>query len=185
MAPMRKLIATVTVAAALGGGVFAISSVLPASAQSGPGSQTQPADAGGHRGRAKAALDKLVAGGIITQGQEDAVISALKGATRDGRLRPKVLRQVAEVSADAIGISVEELEAGLKSGKSIAQIAAERGVSVDSVKQALVTKATARINTAVSTGQITQQRADKILAELPALVERIVNRQGGKSLGTS
>lgn len=182
---MRKLIATITIAATLGGGVFALSTVLPASAQSGSTSQSQPADPGGYRARVKSALDKLVTDGTINQSQEDAVINALKGVARNGHRRLKALQQVAKVSADTIGISVGDLRTELRSGKSIAQVATEHGVSVDTVKQALITKATERINLAVSNGRLTQSQADKILAKLPAIVDRIVNHQGGKNLAAS
>jgi polyhydroxyalkanoate synthesis regulator phasin len=181
---MKKLIASIAIAAALGGGAFALNTVLPAGAQTDSGTQSQTGPAGAHpRGeRAKAALDKLVQDGTITQAQEDAVIQALKDALpRDGRgeLRERLLRAAIKVSAETIGITPQELRAELQAGKSIAEVAAEHNVSVDDVKQALVDAATAKINEAVANGRITQERADNLIERLPALVERVVNHHKG------
>ena len=185
MGPMKKLIASIAIAAALGGGAFALNTVLPAGAQTDSGTQSQTGPAGAHpRGeRAKAALDKLVQDGTLTQAQEDAVIQALKDALpgKDGRgpLRQKLLQAAIKVSADTIGIPPGELKTELQAGKSIAEVAAEHNVSVDDVKQALIDAATARINEAVANGRITQERADNLIERLPALVERVVNHHKG------
>jgi hypothetical protein len=185
MRPMKKLIASIAIAAALGGGAFALNTVLPAGAQTDTGTQSQTGPDGRHpRGAwAKAALDKLVQDGTITQAQEDAVIQALKDARPDrpgrGERFHKLLRATIEVSAETIGITPEELKAELQAGKSIAEVAAEHNVSVDDVKQALVDAATAKINEAVANGRITQERADNLIERLPALVERVVNHHRG------
>jgi 3-hydroxyacyl-CoA dehydrogenase len=182
---MKKLIASIAIAAALGGGAFALNTVLPAGAQTDSGTQSQPGPDGRHpRGeRAKAALDKLVQDGTITQAQEDAVIQALKDALpgKDGRgvLRHKLLQAAIKVSAETIGISPGELKTELQAGKSIAEVAAEHNVSVDDVKQALIDAATAKINDAVAKGRITQERADNLIERLPALVDRVVNHHKG------
>ena len=68
-------------------------------------------------------LDKLVADGTITQAQEDAIIQAMKDEPLRPTSRPrvapvvaafavKVLEGMLQVSADKIGVSVDDLKAG-------------------------------------------------------------------------
>src|SRR5437763_15416051 len=109
----RKLVASVAIAATIGGGAFALSTVLPAGAQTGPSTSSGAPAGGAHGPRAKAkdALDGLVTDGTINQSQEDAVIAALKGAIGDGHGggggRARALIGAAlQVSADKINISV-------------------------------------------------------------------------------
>jgi hypothetical protein len=180
---MKKLMSSIAIAAALGGGAFALNTVLPAGAQTDPGStssQSTPGRTDHPRAeRAKAALDKLVQDNTITQAQEDAVIDALKGAFpgKDGRPErlQKLLHGALDVSAKAIGISPQVLKTELQAGKSIAEVAEAHQVPVQDVQQALVDAATAKLNEAVANGRITQERADKVIARLPALAERVVN----------
>ena len=184
---LRSIAAGVAIAATIGAGAFALSTVLPAGAQTSSDSSSSSAPANGPRVRAKAALDGLVSNGTITQDQENAVVQALQGALGKGkgghaRVR-NLLGQGLKVAADKIGISVEDLRAELKDGKSIADVAAEHNVSVDDVKQALTDAATARINQAVSNGRITQDQADKIEQRLPTAIDKLVNHHRDDSSG--
>jgi hypothetical protein len=183
----RKIVATVAIAATIGGSAFALSTVLPAGAQTGPStaSSAAAAGAGGPRAKAKAALDGLVTDGTIDQSQEDAVIAALQGAI-GGRGGPRVgprargiLEKAAQVAADKIGVSVDDLKAALKDGKSIADVANEHSVSPADVQQALVDAATAKLNEAVTNGKVTQDQADKIEQRLPTTAEKVVNHHKG------
>src|SRR5262245_31571828 len=93
---MKKLLGFLAIVVALGASAFAISTVLPAGAQSGPPStsSTAPPEKGGGRAAAKSALDGLVQKGTINQDQENAVIQALKGALtgqRRGRLHQRIV----------------------------------------------------------------------------------------------
>ncbi|HRE00221.1 MAG TPA: hypothetical protein PLV68_02910 [Ilumatobacteraceae bacterium] len=97
-------------------------------------------------------LAALVADGTITQAQADAVIAAREAARPDGgfggdghggRGGPGggfgVGRGAsAETAATAIGIGTDELQAELETGKSIADVATEHGVAVQSVIDAIV-----------------------------------------------
>lgn len=79
------------------------------------------------------------------------------------------------ISAKAIGVSPQVLLAELKSGKSVAEVAGEHGVSSQTVVNALVSAADARVDHAVTTDRVTSTEASKIKAALPALVTRAVN----------
>jgi hypothetical protein len=173
--PLRKLVAGVAIAATIGLGALALGSVLPAGAQTGP---STPAAAGARAGKAKAALDKLVTDGTITQAQEDAVIAAVRtnGARPDGSRLRRLVDTVLSVSADKIGVTPDALRAELQAGKSIADVAGEHNVNVDDVKTALIAAGTAKVQQGVSAGFIKQDRADQIIAKLPTLADTVVNR---------
>src|SRR5579885_1491341 len=123
---MKKLIGSVALVAGLGLGAFALSTVLPASAQSpSSDSSSSSAPAGkpdGPKAKVKSALDGLVANGTITQQQEDAVIDALKGAIGPGG-RPglgkarALLGEAVKTAAGAIGITPDQLKSELPAGQ--------------------------------------------------------------------
>ena len=79
------------------------------------------------------------------------------------------------VSAKAIGVTPTDLRTELKSGKSIAQVAAEHNVTAQTVVNDLVTAADAKIAQAVTNKKITSDRATKIEAALPAYLTKVVN----------
>ena len=148
---MKKLIASISIAAALGGGAFVLNTVGPAAAQSTPAMESQ---------------------------------STSDGTTPDGTAqrphrrwrRARVVRGAIYVSAETIGIPRAELVQALRDGQSIAQVAEARGVSAQTVIDAIVQAGSAKADEAVAAGTITQQRADAIKARLPQVAERIVNR---------
>jgi hypothetical protein len=87
------------------------------------------------------------------------------------RLRHRELK----VAADTIGVAPATLGSDLKAGQSIADVATANGVSVDSVVNAVVSDASARIAQAVTNGRLTQAQADALTAKLPAFATRLVN----------
>ena len=89
--------------------------------------------------------------------------------------RKDLRKQAVVISASAIGVTPKALVAELKTGKSVAQVAAEHNVSASTVESALVSAADAKVAQAVSAKQITQAQADRITAALPARVAKLVN----------
>jgi hypothetical protein len=82
------------------------------------------------------------------------------------------------VAADALGITEDELRTELESGSSIADVAGERGVDVQTVIDALVADATADIDERVAAGDLTAERADELKANLAERVTDFVDRDG-------
>lgn len=89
--------------------------------------------------------------------------------------RKDLRKQAVAISASAIGVTPNALVAELKTGKSVAQVAAEHNVSASTVESALVSAADAKVVQAVSAKQITQAQADRITAALPARIAKLVN----------
>ncbi|GIK57105.1 MAG: hypothetical protein BroJett015_27680 [Chloroflexota bacterium] len=102
-------------------------------------------------------LQQLVADGTITQAQADAILSG-EGLRSIGPLM--LPEQMQAVVADALGITVAELEAARAEGKRLPELAAELGVALEDVQTAVQAAHEAAILQAVEDGLITQEQAD-------------------------
>ncbi|QXG76078.1 hypothetical protein KUM42_00385 [Modestobacter sp. L9-4] len=129
--------------------------------------------------RITTALSGLVSDGSLTQEQADEVATTLDGAGiggpgpgghgpgGPGGHGPGGGRLELSAAATALGISEDDLRTALDvEGTSLADVAAQRGVAVDTVVDALVTAAKADIAAAVQDGDLTQEQADARLADL-------------------
>jgi hypothetical protein len=85
-------------------------------------------------------------------------------------------RAVLKLVADTIGIAPKDLVAALKDGQSIAQVAEAHGVATQTVVDAVIGRATERIDKAVAAGKLDADRAAKIKERLPQRVDRLVHR---------
>ena len=74
------------------------------------------------------------------------------------------------VAAEKLGMSQTDLIAQLQSGKTIAQVAGEKNVALDTIVNAFVATRQARIAQAVATGRMTQAQVDTMLATMRAHV---------------
>jgi hypothetical protein len=83
------------------------------------------------------------------------------------------MAQTQEAAAKALGMTTDKLRVALRSGKSLAAIAKDQKVSVDSVVKAMVTAIEDRLDAAVKDGALTQAKADKMKS---SLTERITDR---------
>lgn len=135
-------------------------------------------------GALRETLGELVAEGVITQEQADAILARLKakfdqhvkdhpggpggrgalgaghgpghGFGRGGMLIPGAL----ETAATTIGISEDELVEGIKGGKTVAQVAQDKGVDPQAVIDALVTRANAKIDERAADGSIPPDKVE-------------------------
>jgi hypothetical protein len=82
-----------------------------------------------------------------------------------------------EAAAEAIGISEDELRTALADGASLAEVAADHGVDVETLADALVAEATARLDEAVADGRLTESEAAERVADLD---ERITAHLNGE-----
>jgi polyhydroxyalkanoate synthesis regulator phasin len=83
-------------------------------------------------------------------------------------------------AASYLGLSETELRAQLRDGKSLAQVARDRGKSVDGLVDALVAAAKERLDEAVAAGRITKAEESSVLNDLR---QRITNRVEATGLG--
>jgi predicted transcriptional regulator len=83
-----------------------------------------------------------------------------------------------EASATILGITADELKQGLSAGKSLSDLATEKGVDVQKLIDAQIAAITSNINQAVTDGKLTQEQANKQLTDVASIVEKIVNGKG-------
>lgn len=120
-------------------------------------------------------LAPLVEDGTITQAQADAVIDAIQEAKPDRVRGPGNRFPILEDVTGVLGMTAEELREALAGGQTLAEIAADRGVSVDDVVAAIVATMEERIAGAVEDGRLTQEEADEKLADATEKATEIVN----------
>lgn len=80
-----------------------------------------------------------------------------------------------DAAAKALGITNEQLQTDLRSGKSIADIAKEKNVPVSDVIKALTDQADARIDQAFKDGKLTQAQADNAKKKIDDVITNLVN----------
>jgi uncharacterized protein YidB (DUF937 family) len=140
-------------------------------------------------------MKKLVAtvalAGAITAGTAGAAFAADSSGTaptdpsaqtakRHPGIRLELRRAGAKVVADALGVKVTDLRAALQSGQTITQYATSLGKDPQTVTDALVNAANAKIDQLVADGKVPQDRAATIKGKVPARVDKIMNRQFGQ-----
>ena len=130
--------------------------------------------------RIKEVLDKLVAKGVITQAQEDAIVAAFKEAAgdRDEHGLKLALGDLMKISADYLGLTKDDLMAQMKAGKSLGEIA---NATAGKSREGLITFDTAHViaqlDKAVADGKITQERADEMKTHLLEHVTKFVDHK--------
>jgi hypothetical protein len=87
-----------------------------------------------------------------------------RGSRRDGQQSQRAPRL--GIVAEALDMTVEELQAEFEAGKKLPDILEELGLSQDDFEAALQAARVARIEQAVSDGDLTQEEADKILERM-------------------
>jgi hypothetical protein len=78
-------------------------------------------------------------------------------------------------AAQALGMTADELRTALQGGKSLADVAKEKGIDVSKVVDALVAQLKAHLDQEVAEGEHTQAEADQRLADAKTRIEALVN----------
>ena len=86
-----------------------------------------------------------------------------------------------DAAAKALNLSVDDLRSKLEGDKTIAQVAQEQGVDVQTVIDAMVADATAHTDHAVQDGKLTADQANERKANLQERITKLVNE--GKPKG--
>lgn len=165
----------------LGGVAFAMTPASAGTASMAPDSRTASAEQDRRDGKLKAALDALVAKGVITQAQEDAIIDVLKGDHKDHPRIREFVGDVVKSSVGYLGLPADQVKKDLRSGKSLGEIAnATPGKSRDGLLKFLDDAAGKRIEAAVDAGKITKDQAEKLRTKVDEAIVRIVDHSRTK-----
>jgi transposase-like protein len=112
-----------------------------------------------------------------------------QGDGGEGQHKLRGVRILLVIAAEQLGMTPRELLAELRAedGRTIADVANEKGVDPDTIVEAVAQKASERLAQAVEKGKITQEEADEKLATLRERVTEAINkplpanRGGGQS----
>jgi uncharacterized protein YidB (DUF937 family) len=80
-----------------------------------------------------------------------------------------------DAAAAFLGLTATQLEEALHNGKSLAQIAKDKGKSAEDLVDALVAATTKRLDQAVADGRMTKAQRDMVVADLKERTTAIVN----------
>lgn len=126
----------------------------------------------------KSILDGMVAKGLITVGQADAILAAVKAAepVRDNGTVKRVFASLLEETAKYLGLTVGELKAKLP-GTTLNQVAeTTAGKTQAGLAATLQNAVNAAIDKALAEAKITKELADKAKADAPAQIKRFVEQ---------
>jgi polyhydroxyalkanoate synthesis regulator phasin len=138
-------------------------------------------------------LDKAVEEGNLTQQQADRIRDRAEegfgpGMMGGGRGRGMMGRgmmgrgfglgmmgdsgdSLIAVAADKLGMTVDELTTQLKDGKTVADLAQEKGVDLQTIVDAFLASRQEWLSQAVTDGKITQEQADQMLENMREMIE--------------
>ena len=147
-----------------------------------------PQDGHGPQQVLKDVLDSLVKDGTITQAQADKITSSVATKVKAERSERDANRQAKRqefltTAAKAIGVSTTDLEAQLKSGTTLADVAKANNVDPNTVVVALVNELNTKIDADVASGKLTAEQGTARKAKATERVTDMVNngpRHGGK-----
>ena len=136
-------------------------------------------------------LAQKVADGEMTQEQADErLANAGKRVSErlsqpfegkpEGRAGHRGGRLGMAVITEQLGMTGQELRAELQAGKSIADVAAEQGISLESIESALMDQLSERLAERVANGDMTQAEADEKLAQASARIQERLTQPGGE-----
>jgi hypothetical protein len=138
----------------------------------------------------KQALATVTAAGVLSLGAVGTASAAsndpgtggqpaAQGQTQDRAARQGVRRGAIKVAAEAaaakIGVEVAALKEAVKGGQSVGAFAESKGVSADSVVEAVVQALNGRIDQAVADGKVDEARAAKAKERVPEFAQRLVS----------
>ena len=124
-------------------------------------------------------IDAAVAAGRLSEAEASAIKEAIRSGEGPpfGALGPGGPNGCLSLDAAAtyLGLTETQLREQVSDGKTLAQIAKDRGKSVDGLKDALTAAAKTRLNEAVEQGRFTQAQANAMLERLQSKLDDLVN----------
>lgn len=135
-------------------------------------------------------IDDAVASGELSEEQGEALKQRIEpnggffrmmpGRAEFGRHAFRMLDIDLATIASELGVTTDELQAELETGSTLSEVITAHGSTVDAVVTALVADAETELAEAVANGDLTQEQADQMLANLPdRLTQMIENGMAG------
>lgn len=113
---------------------------------------------------------------------QDAPTQEEREARRAERQENRAERRAEHIAVltDSLGVDEDVLQAAREAGQSIADVAADQGVAIETVVDAIVASKTAHIQEHVAAGHLTQEEANERIAGLAERVTERVNATPGE-----
>ncbi len=122
-------------------------------------------------------IEQAVDEGVLSQEQADGMLERMESGfgfmgmpfARGGRMSGRIggpENSLISVAADQLGLTVDELLSELEGGRSIADVAEQRGVNAQTIADAYIAVRTEILDEVVAEGRITQEQADEMLAHV-------------------
>lgn len=83
-----------------------------------------------------------------------------------------------ETVADALGMTVDELQSARAEGKTIAELAEEKGINVDELVAKLIEARKANLEQLKKDGEITQEQMDQMLSNMETNMKAMIENGG-------
>ena len=84
---------------------------------------------------------------------------------------------MSEVIADVLGVTLDELQAARSEGKSVAELANEKGINKDELVNKMIQSRKADLEQAVTDGKLTQEQMDAMLENMEVRITNAVERE--------
>ena len=134
---------------------------------------------------ATAAVDAAVAEGDISEERAERIreriaeadgnfcgwLASRPGHGGPGHLRHHALAELTDLAASELGLERDELVDRVRNGESLQEIATAEGVDYDELSASIIAATETRLAEAVENGRLSQERADRILANLTEWLE--------------
>lgn len=120
------------------------------------------------------ALSVIGAAGIVNaQGNAE---QRHPGIVRRHRPIVTAVRNVIGIISDATNLPAREIVQQLAAGKTLADIVAENGSSVEAITATLMAQVNDRLAQAVENGRISQEQADEMAANMATRIDELLHR---------
>lgn len=93
-----------------------------------------------------------------------------------GRGAGHAVHESFDAAATYLGLTRQELVSRLVGGRSLAELAAEQGKSVDGLKQAIRAAVVEHLDAAVADGRLTEAKRQDLVGRLDAIIDDLVQR---------
>jgi uncharacterized protein YidB (DUF937 family) len=127
-------------------------------------------------------IDEQVAAGTLPQAMADRMKERGFDMMMPGIGRGHMAMRGAEAmdaAAGVLGMTTDELITELKTGKSLADVAEAKGISVDDLKAKLLEQVHTQLDSLVAEGKLTQAQADSMYTCTESRIDAIVTAQPG------
>ncbi len=129
-----------------------------------------------------ASVDQQVKAGVLTKAEGDTVKARIASGAVHVGVGPAGIGGGAgpiEAASSYLGMTAAEIRTQREAGKSLADIAKDKGKTAAGLEDAIVASATTQLATAVAAGDLTDAQRDAILTRLKNTVDELVTEVQG------